>query len=348
MRRLLVLAGLAAVAASSPATTRRGLAQDVAPVATTSFLCDLPPGATAPVESTSFPPFAGPHYLRGSRRRDPAKVAALEKLLTSAFGTPADPKVPDGVPLDAEKAFKLGRTVYRARCAACHGAFGDGSGPSARDGTDPLDFRVGSFKFVSAPQHLGTNADELLGTVRRWIPRERWPGDAEVRAALEWVRFLAFRGGVEAAIVGNEDEDDIDAGGLRELLDAWASKWSEAAAAPPFAVPKPIPPSTGESVARGRKLFHDEVDRALCHKCHSPEARAELRKDATLIDEYGHPWRDRDLDLGAGRFKWSRSPDDIYARICCGCGVMPAFRALNHEELCDLVPYCESVEGKNP
>src|SRR5439155_17092311 len=68
-------------------------------------------------------------------------------------------------PETMEELLTLGQSVYERRCIGCHGAKGDGNGPSAVFlNPRPRDFTRGIFKFRSTPDKdtLPTDVDLYL------------------------------------------------------------------------------------------------------------------------------------------------------------------------------------------
>jgi mono/diheme cytochrome c family protein len=159
----------------------------------------------------------------------------LQKTLTETFGTPhnlvawgrmpidyggtpptaAPAESEDSAPAD-EEAFghqlQLGRAVYMKNCLHCHGVAGDGNGPTARYlNPKPRDYRIGVFKFTSTLAPERVTRDDLDRIVRYGIPGTYMPsflllGDAETKAVVEYVRWLAMRGELEKRI-GDELAD---------------------------------------------------------------------------------------------------------------------------------------------
>lgn len=81
----------------------------------------------------------------------------------------------------------LGRTLFDAHCARCHGADGSGQGTVELD-RPARAFKDGGFSF-------GNTVDALMKTIQRGIPGTPMPGfdtfaDAERRALAEYVRAL--------------------------------------------------------------------------------------------------------------------------------------------------------------
>ena len=79
-----------------------------------------------------------------------------------------------------------GSTVYRERCAVCHGADGRGDGPAAGVlSPRPRDFTTGRFKFRSTPTGSLPTLDDVVATTARGLRGTSMPGFAAVLAAEE-------------------------------------------------------------------------------------------------------------------------------------------------------------------
>jgi mono/diheme cytochrome c family protein len=156
------------------------------------------------------------NQVRGQVILDTRKVEtdvrdALGKVLTDLFGTPAEPKVPDGSMLisatkldekvvqaresaagnlkeleekladmrDYASALKLdpptlkeGGVVFRNYCQQCHGLTGDGNGPGARYLIPmPRDYREGLFKFITTDPALGNKRKPRRDDLHRTIAK---------------------------------------------------------------------------------------------------------------------------------------------------------------------------------
>ncbi len=168
----------------------------------------------------------------------------IAKVVDDLFGTPDQPKVPDGVDLDLAKlemaagaagyveADEAGlhrpRGLYRQHCAQCHGIAGDARGPAAAVvNARPRDFRLGVFKFKSTWHAAKPTDDDLRRTVARGLAGTAMPsfilldGEAlgrdakenssRIDALVEYVKYLSLRGEVERELmVTVADEFDFD------------------------------------------------------------------------------------------------------------------------------------------
>jgi mono/diheme cytochrome c family protein len=163
---------------------------------------------------------------------DPRKLSdsdrkQLEDALEATFGTPAEPKVTgvdketiDVLKLDDE-SLRNGSKRYRVHCLHCHGASGDGRGPTAKwINPHPRDFRMGIFKFqsvnqlaskVGAPFKFSAatrkpNRSDLMRTLRSGIEGTAMPtfnllDDKELEWIISYVIHLSIRGEVEQDVL---------------------------------------------------------------------------------------------------------------------------------------------------
>src|SRR5436189_295895 len=110
--------------------------------------------------------------------------------------TPQDVKIwePTSVVARASPESDLGRQVYGANCAICHGEQGDGRGHAAHHfGTAPRDFTAGRYKIRStASGQLPTNEDLRRSIVRGlpgtgMVPQDHL-SEAEVDAVIAFIK----------------------------------------------------------------------------------------------------------------------------------------------------------------
>jgi mono/diheme cytochrome c family protein len=228
--------------------------------------------------------------------------------------------------------FQHGRRLYMEHCMHCHGVSGDGNGPTAPYlNPPPRDYRPGIFKFTSTQQANKANRSDLKRTVLKGIPGTYMPSflllkDDELKAIIEYIRWLSIRGEFEKILVGGleqeeytvekvqkrivdgEEETEI----IQELQDYLAEDFIEGFggingaavrleeewnfAEDPVNIVLPHtkrPPATPESIARGRALFLSaQAQCALCHgatgKGDGPNTFAYNKKTGTN-EEYDEP-----------------------------------------------------------
>lgn len=226
-----------------------------------------------------------------------AAVLAAGGLLAAAGapGPPADPA--------------LGRQVYQASCAICHGERGDGRGHAAHHfRSAPRDLTAGRFKVRSTPSGQPPTDDDLRRTIVQGLPGTGMvPQDhlspAEVEAVVAYVKSLSPR-------------------------------FAGPAPAPLPVVPGP--PGTPEAVARGRRVY----ERGECAECHGPEGRGDGPSARDL--------KVKPADLTRRPFKAGSTAGDIMRTLLTGMDgtPMPSYHlVLDDHELWDLAHYVASLGG---
>ena len=184
----------------------------------------------------------------------------------------------------------LGKRVYVARCAACHGERGDGKGPVAPYvHPDPRDFTAGVYKLRTTESGQPPTDDDLLRVLARGIPGTAMPAwsqlpDRERRAVVDYVK---------------------------QFGDAFKTKAT--------AIPTTKPVSASATiVARGREVYAS----AKCWECHGDAGRADGPSAATLKDDDGDPVTPANLTKG-WRLKGGRDAADIFMRLTTGMDGSP-------------------------
>lgn len=132
-------------------------------------------------------------------------VAAYDpekRLLTLSAADPA-PAVGDRVALNFGHTLQVGRVVYAKNCGHCHGASGDGEGPTAKYlNPRPRDYRNGVMKFTSTATPARASREDLKRMIREGIPGTYMPSfllmkDEETDAVIEYILYLSMRGELE-------------------------------------------------------------------------------------------------------------------------------------------------------
>lgn len=300
---------------------------------------------------------------------DPSKVVGIQSI--TLIGT----------------ALQNGRDLYHRHCVHCHGVAGDGQGPTAPYLTPrPRDYRKGIFKFTSTGTGVKAARDDIYRTVKLGIPGTYMPSfmllpDHEVKALVEYVRWLSMRGEFEGVLVALlegdfsadavkgqsrdevrnafdkfliENRESLELASLQDIAGSWVQADLDESVIKPKAQRTP---STDQSVLVGRKLFMDPK-KGNCFSCHgetgrgdgpSTESRNEVpgrpgEKQLGLADIWGSSIKPRNLRQGI--FRGGRRPVDIYRRIHSGIKGTPmqAFgTTLNDDEIWSLVNYVLSI-----
>jgi mono/diheme cytochrome c family protein len=175
-----------------------------------------------------------------------------------------------------------GYSVYRKHCLHCHGVSGAGDGPTAPFlYPRPRDYRKGLFKFTSTPTGAKPTRSDLRKTVQYGLHGTSMPAfeslmsASEIEQVLDYMIFLSMRGETELALIdeaaaAGELPKDVIAEVSKSVFNKWKSAESQA-----MNPPIPKPPSTRESVLRGRDLFlaqnktGNKVDCTSCHGAHA-------------------------------------------------------------------------------
>jgi mono/diheme cytochrome c family protein len=287
---------------------------------------------------------------RGGVLLEPAKLPkaerdTLERTLEDLFGTPAAPRLPGSVP----ERLALGSTVYKAKCAQCHGMAGDGRGPTgAWVYPHPRDFRLAKFKYVSSTGGLPTR-DDLTAMVKVGIAGNSMPGFAmlpreQLDAVVEYTLFLSLRGRVETDLLTAAlSEDGLDGAPERfatVALARWTRLMEEAetklvrASAPPIAAKDAGGDAEYDAAVRRGFASFAKAGCASCHKDYGRETHY-------LYDNWGVAVRP--ANLSAGVYRAGGEPLDLFRRIRCGIppSGMPAVdaTALDDAATWDLVRF---------
>jgi len=268
--------------------------------------------------------------------------------LTKLAGTPLRPKMIGSEQPNSDH-LAHGAEVYRLRCAACHGATGDGNGPAAA-GMHPIprDYRLGIFKFTSTTNGQKPLRDDLLRTIRRGARGTSMPAfgllpEADLQAVVDYVLVLTHRGELELMLAEEGDsEGEIDPANVADYVKSIVRQWD--AAKQSVIYPKtPEPPYTRQSIEAGREAFVSVS--GDCYKCHDKDGSARVTESVGK-DPWGHTARA--ADLTSGMFHGGAESIDLYRRIYAGVAPMPAFAlkyADNPEMIWHLVHYVQHTSG---
>jgi mono/diheme cytochrome c family protein len=253
----------------------------------------------------------------------------VHEILAEKCGTPSRPKL-----LGKESAdvvhLRRGAAIYQQRCAACHGATGDGNGLAAEHlYPRPRDYRKGVFKFTSTPYGAKPRREDLRRTIRQGAKGTSMPSFAqlpedELEAVLDYVVVLTHRGELELQLaVEAANEDEISDEAITNSIELIVDQWKMAKEQAVWPLTK-MPQYSDESVELGKKAFLTEE--AGCFKCHGPDGRGRTTDNAQgFNDVWG--FKTRAADLTAGMFHGGNRPEDIYRRIFSGINgtPMPSF-----------------------
>jgi len=296
---------------------------------------------------------AGPVEFRPNfDGRDPATISLLQReaiaeVLEEFFGTPDQPRLPEGVDLDlallraaAGPAVRLTdgagglaplearRGLYRQHCAVCHGITGDGAGPAALlQNPYPRDFRYGLFKYTSTVAGAKPTTEDLVRIVREGLPGTampsfRWLDEPVLDALVEYVKYLALRGESEQYIVRlvlDEDEPvPLNAISKQIILEdavvPLAEAWSLPEQQPEQFVVTPPPPPVLESSSAGQWARSIRLGRSLYLtegaegvKCHGPQGAGDGEQNE-LYDDWNELKRGVTPEKTAELARWFPLP----------------------------------------
>jgi mono/diheme cytochrome c family protein len=253
--------------------------------------------------------------------RHPAEVSlpqrdAIAETMEEFFGTPDEPRLPDGTGLNldllqmaagpvAGNADGTQRGLFRQHCVMCHGITGDGAGPLATTFDPyPRDFRRGTFKYTTTRADAKPLRSDLRRTLLRGIPGTGMPSFAELPseqldALVEYVVYLSLRGETEQdliqLVVDGDEYLPLGVDAKEEVRDAalWgADAWAAVENNPEeyVVVPPPRPDYTAEqrsaSITRGKELYASKD--AQCVQCHGPDGAGD-GEDDEIYDDWNKP-----------------------------------------------------------
>lgn len=276
----------------------------------------------------------------------------VKEILRKKCGAPSNPRLLGDESADPH-VLRRGAAVYQERCAACHGATGDGAGPAAEYMYPrPRDYRRGVFKFASTPYGSKPRREDLLRTLRQGAKGTSMPSfallaDDDLEAVLDYVLVLTHRGELETQLaVEAANEDEISDEAVDDAVSLIIDQWKEAEGAKVWPVTQ-APPYSEESVEKGKQAFLTEE--AGCFKCHGKDGTGKTSENTQgFKDVWG--FQTRAADLTSGMFHGGNLPDDIYRRIYSGINgtPMPSFKSKLEKEpetFWHLVHYVQFVSG---
>ena len=278
--------------------------------------------------------------------------AMVQKVLHEQCGTPTRPKLLGDESAEA-RSLQYGAKVFMDRCAACHGASGDGDGPQADSMYPrPRDYRPGKFKFTSTPYGAKPLRSDLIRTIKHGargtsMPKFDLLPEADLEALVDHVLALTYRGELEVLLdLEVESEDEIAEDRVPELIDDVLRLWKKAESQ----IVYPVSVETEfnqESVERGKEAFLS--DRGECFKCHGKDGRGMVMAGQQAFkDAWG--FQTRAADLTSGMLHGGNRSEDIYRRIYSGINgtPMPSFKSKFESEpelIWDLVHYVQFLSN---
>jgi mono/diheme cytochrome c family protein len=224
----------------------------------------------------------------------------------------AEPTGPEPAIDDTMRA--RGAALFAEHCATCHGAHGDGAGPTAKQlAHPPANFTIGTFE-LRTTEHEALPADvDMFRTISRGVHGTAMP---------PWFAL-----------------PERDRWALAAHLKTLSKQFAEDQAPPPIDVSH-APAVTAERITHGRQLY----DSAGCASCHGPDARGDGPAAAALHYASGGPAKPRDLRVG--RFhRGSRLPE-IYLTLVTGLDGTPMgsfAKVLRPDDLWDVAMYVASI-----
>ena len=255
----------------------------------------------------------------------------VDETLADIWGTPDEPKTPDGVGLDEDlltlaagavhsRADGTRYGLYRGHCAVCHGIGGDGAGSTATTFDPyPRDFRSGTFKYTSTLAGAKPLFEDLRRILLDGIPGSGMPAfvklpEVEIDALAEYTKYLSLRGQTEVylmELVVDEDEYlPLGVYALEEVTEVVlysAGLWTEVeegrgeyVIAPPPQGRTGTPELPADSVAKGRELYAGED--AKCAECHGPDGAGD-GENTDLYDDWNKPKKGLNEKQAAERAK---------------------------------------------
>ena len=291
--------------------------------------------------------------------------------------------------------------LYNEHCVRCHGVAGGGNGPASQlQNPYPRDFRAGIYKWKSTTRAAKPTRSDLSRVILHGIPGTGMPSfsqldDGDLEALTDYVIYLSIRGEFERRLLagaidelgyeetrpdrqaqlGEIDGDGTDAREfaievLRDLCERWLKAQSSVIEPPEETA------AGGDSVARGKELFHGPI--ANCVGCHGNGGDARsvttldyddwtkeftTRLSITPTDRDAiKPFRDagalrprqtRPRQLTTGVFRGGGDPQTLYRRLVAGIAGVPmpgvivteqaSATGLTSAQVWDLVHYVESL-----
>lgn len=220
---------------------------------------------------------------------------------------------------DQEPSVNRGRTLYKDKCAYCHGAKGGGDGPSAKySSPKPRKLYKGQYKIRSTPFGKIPTDQDLFDMITNGYPGTSMPSWKHLSITDRWSLVLYLKK------LSKKFEKFVKRGKTHQLIQ----------------VPEP-PPFTLESVASGKQLFVQN-----CSGCHGVKGRGDGASTHKIVDldadtiwprNLTKPWTFR---RGATRKKLFMT-----LRTGLSTSAMPRFsgRIFKDQQIWDLVHYVQTL-----
>ncbi len=191
----------------------------------------------------------------------------------------------------------VGKRVYEASCAPCHGLKGDWQGPAARYlEPRPRDFSRGLFKLRSTASGALPTDEDLLRVIDAGMPGSAMPPWRDALPLSEREAVVAY---------------------VESLVPRWKK-----ARRPSESLPLPPRPSGANLAWEGRQVFL----LLLCAECHGAQGRGDGPSTSTLKDDWGKGISP--ADFVTGRFRGGNDPASIVRVLQAGMNgtPMPSYR----------------------
>ena len=241
------------------------------------------------------------------RKAEPASAAVPAFLETPVAAHPAS----------SSDTLALGKRVYDANCAHCHGEAGAGNGFGAPHLSPvPRDFTTAEFKFRTTPTGLLPSDDDLYRVVTRGLNGTGMP---------PWQYLLS----------------DEERWAVVDYVKTFSPKFAEWEPAPPVTLPDA--PAAGRNLKRGAAVYAAME----CAKCHGQDGRGMGPSSLTLVDGNGRHVNARDFTQ-PGTFRTGWTEREIVRTLYTGNNgvAMPAYNGIvSTAEEYDLAAYVMSLAG---
>ncbi len=265
-----------------------------------------------------------PSFAATLTEDDTWKVVTFVATLAAPMPQTVDAMKPKEPKPDFDDALRArGATLFRKKCASCHGGKGRGNGPAAEYlGRFPADLTRGQYKLRSTPRDGLPTSEDIFRTITRGMGVGGMPAFLRLPERDRWA-LVAF---VET---------------LSPKFAAAAKKNEPVELVPLPPRPRPDPGAR----ERGQQAF----EAAGCVKCHGPGGRGDGPKAAALVDSRGH--RVKPADLSSPRLLiGGATPEDIYRTMMTGVAGTPMPQGADFfdegSEAWDVVEYILSLQRR--